>query len=118
LRLKTPWSKPRNGRKGCHAWTDGSFRKAAGLGWLITKDNKREGPIIAEGARNLGGQQTAFDAEVAAIEQAVQWFLTADQDLRHLIIHPLRLYECDRSSQPHQRGPGPEHNPKYQKRGV
>jgi ribonuclease HI len=87
VRLKTPWSKLRNGREGCHAWTDGSFCQAAGLGWLITKDNRGEGPAIAEGARNLGGQQTAFDAEIAAIEQAVQWFLTADQDLRHLTIH-------------------------------
>jgi hypothetical protein len=59
------WSKP---REVCHAWTDGSFREAAGVGWLITKDSKGEGPVIAEGARNLGGQQTAFDAEVAAIE--------------------------------------------------
>jgi ribonuclease HI len=87
VRLKTPWSKLRNRREGCHAWKDGSFRQAAGLGWLITKDNRGEGPAIAEGARNLGGQQTAFDAEVAAIEQTVQWFLTADQDLRHLTIH-------------------------------
>jgi hypothetical protein len=68
VRLKTPWIKPRNGILRCHARTDGSFREAAGLGWLITEDSKGEGSAIAEGARNLGGQQTAFDAEVTAIE--------------------------------------------------
>jgi ribonuclease HI len=42
---------------------------------------------IAEGARNLGGQQTAFDAETAAIEQVVKWFLSSNQDHRHMTIH-------------------------------
>jgi ribonuclease HI len=53
---------------------------------VVTRDNKGEGPAITEGARNLGGQQTAFDAEVVAIEQAIKWFQT-DQDHRHLTIH-------------------------------
>jgi hypothetical protein len=50
----------------CHARTDGSFRKSAGLGWIITKDSI--------GARTLGARQTAFDAGVAAIEEAATWF--------------------------------------------
>jgi ribonuclease HI len=65
----------------CHAWTNGSHRKAAGLGW----DSKGEGPAITQGSRNLGGQQTAFDAEVAAIEQAIRWFQGVDQ--RHMTVH-------------------------------
>jgi ribonuclease HI len=56
------------------------------LGWLITKDSNGEGPVIAEGARNLG-EQTAFDTEVTAIQQAVQWFLETNQELRHMTIH-------------------------------
>jgi ribonuclease HI len=87
VRLEAPWSEPGEGRKICHAWTDGCFREAAGMGWLITKDGKGEGPVISEGARNLGGQQTAFDAEVAAIERVVQWFLSAPHQLRHMTIH-------------------------------
>jgi hypothetical protein len=35
----------------CHAWTDGSFRKSAGLGWIITGDNIGAGPTIAQGPR-------------------------------------------------------------------
>jgi ribonuclease HI len=48
-----------------------------------------EGPDIAHGARNLGGQQTAFDAEVTAIEQVVKWFLSQGRNLnyRHMIVH-------------------------------
>jgi hypothetical protein len=44
------------------------------------EDHQGQGPEIAQGARNLGGQQTAFDAEVSAIEQAVRWFLTQARD--------------------------------------
>jgi hypothetical protein len=74
VRLKTPWSKPSARTRGqpeaaCHAWTDGSFREAAGLGWVITQDDKGEGQDVAQGARNLGGHQTAFDAEVTAISR-------------------------------------------------
>jgi hypothetical protein len=96
VRLKTPWSKAkaRAGTGGqlehtCHAWTDGSYREAAGLGWLITEDQKGEGPDIAQGTRNLGGQQTAFDAELSAIEQAVRWFLAQGRNLpyQHMVVH-------------------------------
>jgi ribonuclease HI len=80
------WSGPRAGRQpSCHAWTDGSYREAADLGWIITQDDKGEDSPIAQGARNLGGQQTAFDAEVAAIERVICWFQSAN--LRHMTIH-------------------------------
>jgi ribonuclease HI len=69
----------------CHAWTDGSFRKSAGLGWVITEDDTGAGPTITQGARTLGTKQTAFDAEVAAIEEALKWF--GSSPYLHLIIH-------------------------------
>jgi ribonuclease HI len=92
VRPKTPWSN--NGAisggqeqpgVSCHAWTDGSYREAAGLGWVVTKDDKGEGPAIGQGARNLEGQQAAFDAEPVAIGQAIRWFYGADQ--RHMVVH-------------------------------
>jgi hypothetical protein len=44
VRLRTPWSGPRTGaRDVCHAWTDGSYRQAAGLGWIV---NKGEGTQV------------------------------------------------------------------------
>jgi ribonuclease HI len=69
----------------CHAWTDGSFRKSAGLGSVITGDDTGAGPTITQGARTLGTKQTAFDAEVAAIEEAWKWF--GSSPYLHLIIH-------------------------------
>jgi ribonuclease HI len=54
-------------------------------GWVIRQDAKGEGPAITQGARNLGSQETAFDAEVAAIEQVIAWFHGASQ--RHMLIH-------------------------------
>jgi hypothetical protein len=69
----------------CHAWTDRSFREAAGLGWIVTPDDKGEGPSITQGTHNIGGQQTAFDAELMAIEQVVDWFQGAEQ--QHMTVH-------------------------------
>jgi ribonuclease HI len=86
-RLRTPWTQPRTGRKSCHAWTDGSFQEAAGSGWIITGDDKGGSPTVAEGLRNIGSQQTTFDAELAAIEQAVPWFLGSGQGWQHMTIH-------------------------------
>jgi hypothetical protein len=64
-----------------HGQTD--LREAAGLGWIVAPDDK--GLPITLGARNIGGQQTAFDAELAAIEQVVDWFQGAKQ--RHMTVH-------------------------------
>jgi len=55
-----------------HAWTDGSFRTSAGLGHVVTTSEDGSGPIVTQGNRCLGNRQTAFDAEVAAIETALQ----------------------------------------------
>ena len=70
----------------CHAWTDGSLKKSAGFGWLITMDDKGAGPTIAQGPKTLGNRQVAFDAEVAAIEAVVEWYQHQDQFL-HMVIH-------------------------------
>jgi hypothetical protein len=113
VRLKPPWTKPRDGADSYHAWTDGSFRGAAGLSWLITTDNKGEGPVIAEGARNLGGQQTAFDMEVATIEQAVKWFLTSNRDHRHMTIHSDSTSAISRAGHT-----GPDYRSEHQKYGL
>jgi ribonuclease HI len=65
-------------------------QKSFALRWFfieLVKDSKGEGPNISQGARNLGGQQTAFDAEVTAIEHVVKWFLSHGQDRYHMTVH-------------------------------
>ena len=47
VRDKTPWSPPPEGSRPLHAWTDGSFRVSAGLGWVVTADEDGAGDIIA-----------------------------------------------------------------------
>jgi hypothetical protein len=68
-----------------HPWTEGSFRKTAGLGWIITEDNQGAGPVIDQGSKTLPGKQVAFDAEITVIEEALKWF--QNSDFQHLVIH-------------------------------
>ena len=83
-RLRTIWVGRRNPTPAtCHAWTDGSFRKSAGFGWLTTADDAGAGPAIAQGSKTLGNRQVAFDAEVVAIEAVVEW----QDPFQHIIIH-------------------------------
>jgi ribonuclease HI len=87
-RRPTPWvtrSPDLQNIDVCHAWTDGSFRKSVGLGWVITEDDIGVGPAIFQGAKTLGTRQTAFDAEVAAIGEALKWF--GSSPYLHLVIH-------------------------------
>jgi ribonuclease HI len=89
-RRRTPWttrSLNLPDKDICHAWTDGSFRQSAGLGWIVTNDDGGTGPIIAKGSRTLGTKQTAFDAEVAAIEEALKWFSAGTSPFLHMTIH-------------------------------
>jgi ribonuclease HI len=88
-----------------HAWTDGSFRKSAGLGWVITSDDQGAGPVINQGSKTLKGKQVAFDAEVIAIEEALKWFKDSDQ-VKNLVIHPDSTSAITRTSQEH-----PRHSP-------
>jgi ribonuclease HI len=93
VRLKTPWSKPRAQRRTARPHLprlDGWILPRGSRTWLGNHEgHKGEGPNISQGARNLGGQQTAFDAEVTAIEQAVKWFLSQgrDSDCYHMTVH-------------------------------
>jgi hypothetical protein len=48
-------------------------------GWIVPGGRRSEGPSITQGARNIGSQQTAFDAELAAIEQAISRFQESEQ---------------------------------------
>jgi len=86
-RLPTLWSRPatRHPDRTCHAWTDGSFRVTAGFGWCVTSDDLGLGPILASSFKSLGKRQTAYDAEVSAIEGAATWY--QDSDFQHMVIH-------------------------------
>jgi ribonuclease HI len=68
-----------------YAWTDGSFRKSTGLGWVITSDNQGAGPVIDQGSKTLKGKRVAFGTEIIAIEEALKWY--QNSSLQHLIIH-------------------------------
>jgi ribonuclease HI len=46
-----------------------------------------KGPIIAQGSKSLGDKQTAFDAELTAIEAALWWYEENHITHPHLIIH-------------------------------
>ena len=53
-------------------------------------ENKGTGPVIAQGSTTLGNRQTAFDAEVAAIEAVVEWYqhqALGHDSFRHTVIH-------------------------------
>jgi len=51
---------------------------SAGLGYVVTTSEDRSGAVLAPGSRCLGSRQTAFDAEVAAMETALRWHRTSD----------------------------------------
>jgi len=58
-------------------------------------------PVIASGSRSLGPRQTAYDAEVGAIEAAVEWYQDADF---HMVVHSDSTSAIARVQQP---GAGP-----------
>jgi ribonuclease HI len=65
------------------AWTDGSFRRSAGYGRVITNDDQGSSPSIAHGSSCLGLRQAVFDA--TAIKAALQWHLQGSH--KHMVIH-------------------------------
>ena len=87
VRDKTPWNPPPEGSRPLHAWTDGSFRVGAGFGWVITEDGTGAGDIIAQGSKSLGTRQTAFDAEIAAIDAVTRWYAENRAGWPALVIH-------------------------------
>jgi ribonuclease HI len=70
-----------------HAWTNGSFRKSAGMGWIVTKEAMGEGEALVQDSKSLGPIQTAYDAEVSAIEGAIFWFLNNRNMGSSLVVH-------------------------------
>jgi hypothetical protein len=54
-----------------HTWTEGSFRKSTGLGWVITSDNQGAGSVIDQGSKTLKGKRVAFGTKIIAIEEAL-----------------------------------------------
>jgi len=45
---------PRTNTPSLHAWTDGSFRRFSGVGWVVTANSNGEGDVIAQGSESLG----------------------------------------------------------------
>jgi hypothetical protein len=45
------------------------------MGWIVPRDGTGEGEALAQDHKSLGPIQTAYDAEVSAIEGAIFWFL-------------------------------------------
>ena len=63
------------------------FRRSAGLGFVVTPDDQGASEdVLFQGSKSLGSKQCAFDAEVAAIEEAVKLFL-GNSNLPSLTIH-------------------------------
>jgi ribonuclease HI len=107
-RNRTPWASPAMPQDAVHAWTDGSFRKSAGVGWIITKDPEGKGDALAQDSKSLGPMQTAFDAEVTAIEGALFWYLNNRDTGPSLVIHSDSTSAIARASHTGA-GPGQEH---------
>jgi ribonuclease HI len=63
-----------------YLYTDGSYRETAGYGWTL-RDSK--GYEINCGSGSLGKNQTAYDAEVAAIEEGIKAVSKSQQAFKH-----------------------------------
>jgi hypothetical protein len=76
-------------------------------------DHSGAGPTIAQGAKTLGRRRTAFDAEVAAINAALQWHLSGH--FRHMMVHSTRRVRLPARSAPEpaqaSTSPGPSNGP-------
>jgi ribonuclease HI len=107
-RHRTPWASPIAPEDAIHAWTDGSYRKSAGVGWVITKDAEGTGEALASDSKSLGPIQTAFDAEVTAIEGALFWYVNNRKISPALIIHSDSTSAMARAGHTGA-GPGQEH---------
>jgi hypothetical protein len=90
---------------------DGSSHKFAGLGWIITGDDIGARPTIAQWAKALSTRQTAFDAEIAAVEEVLKWFGTSLY--LHMIIHYNSTSAISRAGQSGT-GPGQQRARKIQ----
>jgi ribonuclease HI len=84
------------------------------MGWIITRDPRGEGDAIAQDRKSLGPIQTAYDAEVTAIEGAIFWFLNSRNAGRSLTIHSDSTSAMARAGHTGA-GPGQEHAVRIQR---
>jgi hypothetical protein len=78
------------------------------MGWVITKDAEGKGEALASDSKSLGPIQTAFDAEVTAIEGTLFWYVNNCNTSPALIIHSDSTYAMARAGHTGA-GPGQEH---------
>jgi ribonuclease HI len=83
-------------------YTDGSFRTCAAFGWTLRDSSDQE---IDSGSGSLGPFCTAFDGEVAAIENEIKALLRCRQPFKHVTVHSDSTAAIARV-QHNKRGPG------------
>jgi ribonuclease HI len=91
-----------NDQDSLHLYTDGSFRTCAAFGWTLRDSSDQE---IDSGSRSLGPFCTAFDGEVAAIENGISALLRCRQPFNHVTVHSDSTAAIARV-QHNKRGPG------------
>jgi hypothetical protein len=85
-----------------HTTEDGSFRTCAAFGWTLRDSSDQE---IDAGSGSLGPFCTAFDGEVAAIENGISALLRCRQPFKHVTVHSDSTAAIARV-QHNKRGPG------------
>jgi ribonuclease HI len=78
------------------------------MGWIVTRDATGGGEAVAQDSKSLGPIQTAYDAEVAATEGAVFWFLNNRNAGSSLVVHSDSTSAIARAGHTGA-GPGQEH---------
>jgi ribonuclease HI len=91
-----------NDKDSLHLYTDGSFRTCAAFGWTLRDSSDQE---IDSGSGSLGPFCTAFDGEVAAIENGISALLRCRQPFNHVTGHSYSTAAIARV-QHNKRGPG------------
>jgi hypothetical protein len=77
-----------------HLYTDGSYRETPGYGWTLRDPRRYE---IDCGSGSRGKAQTAYDAEVAAIEEGIKAVSKSQQPFKHLSIFSDSTYPTTES---------------------
>jgi ribonuclease HI len=95
-------SRVHNDKDSLHLYTDGSFRTSASSGRKLRDASDQE---IDSGSGSLGPSCTAFDGEVAAIENGISTLLRCRQPFNHVTVHSDSTAAIARV-QHNKRGPG------------
>jgi ribonuclease HI len=91
-----------NDKDSLHLYTDGSLRTCAALGWTLRDVSNQE---IYSGSGSLGPVCTAFDMEVAVIENEISALLRCRRPFNYITVHSDSTAEIARV-QYNKRGPG------------